>query len=205
MKRCFCFLFTIILLFTIIPLNAFAYGATPEYNELIELACEIFPEYETEIRAESNSHNVRTTSADADEIVYRETRSISDNESLGITVMSSGDIILLKNSLVQAVLTGTTSNSTDITNIGVSGTASFTIAYNGRIFKLSNVQYTIYYYSSDYFTNYGTVTTCTFYGHAVDHESSNSIRRFIKLSANAQDFYIFDLYFSNNKLVAELN
>lgn len=206
MKRFMCIFVSILMLVSIFPFHVFANECTTsQYDELIELACEVFPEYASAIRSENTSYNSRAISTDCDKIVYQETRSISDTESLSIALTSSGNAIVLKQNYEFFILSVPSSNSTDITNVGISGTATFDIASYGYHFKLSNVQYTIYYYSGDYFTNYGYVSANTFITHGLIEESPSRISYYVRVGTEATSIVYLDLYFSNNQLIAELD
>lgn len=205
MKRLLCIFVSILMLVSFFPFNVFANDYTSsEYDELIELACEVFPEYASAIRGENISSYARTLSNGDIEAVYQETRSISDNETLGLTILSTGDAIVVKCNFDEITLTANSSDVTDISGIGVTGTASFQVASYGHSFRLSDVRYTIYDYASDYFTNYGSVTSCTFHSYGKIQESSSVIEYYVRLSSAQTAIVYLKLQFSNNKLVAQL-
>ena len=200
MKKILSICTVIMMLLTMLPVNVFACDNTaPTYDELIALACEVFPEYAPAITGNNTSTCTNSRSINQDEVVYRETRQLSSNESLGISLLASGNAIVIYGNTDWISYTAST---TDINSIGVAGTATFTVATQGRSFVLSDVSFTIYDYADDYFTNYGTPQPSEFISVTNEYNRSTWIRYRIKVSSN-QSVH-FDLYFSNNQLVASV-
>lgn len=205
MKKLLSACFAVILILTMLPLNAMAAEeSTSEYDELMALACEVFPEYASAIRGANTNTYALSRSTDNDEVVFSETRSISDTESLNLTQLASGNVIVLVSKSQDSVsITVPSSSTSDITTVGVAGTASFKVAAtaaSGYTFVLSNVSFTIYYYGSCYFTNYGSVTQSSVYSYTLKKQSSSEI--IYGINFTAQHFTQLDLYFSNNQLYA---
>ena len=95
MKRFLCILLSLLLIATTIPYNVLAAeNNTSERDELIELACEVFPEYASKIRNPNTSTYALSRSSSSSELVTNETRAISDSEYLIYTEYSDGFTLL---------------------------------------------------------------------------------------------------------------
>lgn len=200
MKKLISICLSLVMLFSLFPIDAFAAENTQsEYDQLIALACEVFPEYASAIRCENICTYTMPRSSNPMEVIYRETREISDTESMSIALLSGGNAIVIYNNFATTTYT---SNTSDIGSVGVSGTASFKVSMNNAYFKLNNVEFTIYETGGDYFTDFGTVDECTFYSYEDITLTSTHIEYSIRGTSYGTDFFRFKLYFENNKLVA---
>lgn len=200
MKKLISICLSLVMLFLLFPIDAFAAENTQsEYDQLIALACEVFPEYASAIRCENICTYTMPRSSNPMEVIYRETREISDTESMSIALLSGGNAIVIYNNFATTTYT---SNTSDIGSVGVSGTASFKVSMNNAYFKLNNVEFTIYETGGDYFTDFGTVDECTFYSFEDITLTSTHIEYSIRGTSYGTDFFRFKLYFENNKLVA---
>lgn len=124
---------------------------------------------------------------------------------MSISVLSSGNVIVAKGSTNGFAITTDSSSTTDITTVGVAGTATFTVTLSacpGEYFTLSNVKFTIYYYGDSYFTNTGTYTKSSnvYIG---EKEISNTYIRYPLTFVSYPYLGNLILYFSNNQLIAE--
>lgn len=168
-------------------------------------ACEVFPEYADAINSDNISANSRTRSLAADEVVYTETRSLSDTESITLSQMSSGNVIVISRQESSSYLdiNINSSNTSDITTVGVSGTVTFTVAMSfiaNEYFTLSNVGFIIYYNGNHYFNNPGTVIKSS--GVMIGEESISTT--YINYPLTFLQYpYLVDLrlYFNNDQLV----
>ena len=79
---------------------------------------------------------------------------------------------------------------------------SFKVISNNLYFHLSNVKFTIYEYSGDYFTDYGAVTASNFHDYELENASSSKIEYTLYYSSASGAFFPFSVTFSNNKLYA---
>ncbi len=200
MKKLIAVCLSLVMLFTLFPLDGFATENTQsEYDQLIALACEVFPEYSSAIRCENICTYSMPRSSNPMEVIYRETREISDTESMSIALLSGGNAIVIYNNFATTTYT---SNTSDIGSVGVSGTASFKVSMNNAYFILNNVEFTIYETGSDYFTDFGSVDECTFYSYDDITLTSTHIEYSIRGTSYGTDFFRFKLYFENNKLIA---
>jgi len=198
MKKVISICIVITMLLTMLPVYAFAHdNKALTHSELISLACDVFPEYADAITWHNVNPYTLPRSADPYEVIYRETRQISDNESLNISLLASGGAILIYASTGEITYTA---NTTDINSIGVAGTATFTVALNDYSFVLSNVSFTIYEYADDYFTSLGNPQPSSFY--RVENKINTNTHIRYKINVTARDFFTFDLAFENNQLVA---
>lgn len=173
MKRYFSIILSIVLFVSALPLNVFAIeDALSEHEELIELACEVFPEYSSKILGEihsSNASNARSLSAPTREELFTETRKYGENSSLIYTEYSDGLV------LITAVSDPESDGCEhDITyNERHTGAGATTVSmtvratYNGAssygygctgYFKISNFQYTTISGDYDYINSVGTAT-----------------------------------------------
>lgn len=211
MKKSLAVLFAAILFLTMIPVSVSAAETDlSEYNELINLACEAFPEYASAIR--ENDRNSRSTlySVSSNEVVFSDTRSISDSVKIGITQFSSGDIFVTKYVASGYEIDITNPETGDISNVGVHGSADFTVALSGfyKTFELSDVSFTIYYNASDYFTDTGTPTPSNAlveYNTKYVTTTTTLIYYPLTFMTNGSNAVDFSVYFSNNQLVAKVS
>jgi len=205
MKKILSLCLAILMLLTALPIDASAVeNKTYTQTELLTLACEVFPEYESEIINQENRSFANYRSSDSDEIIFSETRDISDNQSLTLLQRRSGDIIVVSREIDWANLYVNDSTS-DISNVGVTGTADFQINTTSAsgTFILSDVRFTIYYTGSDYFTSTGTVSGLG-YSLGSTNVTNTSISYNITFNANYNEFLSFHLNFVNNKLNATI-
>lgn len=204
MKKAIAYALSLLLLLTAIPVQAFAVeNSQSEHDALIELACEVFPEYTSIICAEPNAACPTPFSNEINSVIFSETRRISDTESLGITQLASGQVIILKNDSSVFSITKENSSTSNITTVGVSGTANFIVTCNSTVgtFTLSNVRFVIYYTGSDYFSNYGTADPS---GVSVGSTTKSSTYINYNLTFTGVQLVSLELFFSNDQLVARI-
>lgn len=204
MKKLISICLALVILLTVFPMNAFAKENTDtEYDQLIELACEVFPEYASTINAaNSNSYSRARSSADYS-VVHCETRSVSDQENLTLAQLASGDIFLIYgNSNLDISIPN--QSTTDISNVGVSGTATFKFVStldSSCVATLSNVGFTLWYYATSHFTNYGTPSYSGFESFTCVTESESEIEYSIRFGSVSYMFVRVKLYFEDGQLV----
>lgn len=88
MKKLLSMCLDAILLVTLFPVHALAVEYS-EDDDLIELACEVFPEYEASIRGEIFPKNENSRSSNR-EVIISESRQVSENQTLYYTEYSDG-------------------------------------------------------------------------------------------------------------------
>lgn len=204
MKKCLSVIIAITLFLSVFPLTAFAAEDTSEYDALMDLACEVFPEYAASIRNSASSRTFSSRSADELSVVYQETRRISDTESLTLAQLSSGDVIVI-NSSSDVTVNKYGSNITDTPETGISGRVSFKIAAYGYTFNLFDVRYTIANYYNCYFDSPGNVISSDFLSYSLYENTSTAIGYALRFGSASTHFFTFKLYFSNNQLIAEID
>ena len=201
MKRTFAIIHALAMLLTTAALPVHAIDTySKERNEIIELACEVFPEYVSAILWQNPTSSTYSRSAQDFNIVHREVREVSDTESLGIALLSSGNAVVTYTQYATDIEYSVSSE--DIGSVGFAGTATFKVISNNLYFHLSNVKFTIYEYSGDYFTDYGAVTASNFHDYELENASSSKIEYTLYYSSASGAFFPFSVTFSNNKLYA---
>ena len=205
MKKLLSTVLALMMLLTMLPIGASAAETgNSERDALLSLACAVFPEYADSIRGEARASYSRSANLTADEVVFRETRSVNENESIGIIQYASGvTIVVHSDSNTFTVQNPSSSSSTVGTDIV--GTASFTVAASGvsGLFKLSNVGYIINQSGSKYFTSYGTATvTNSSIKYTRTTANTSLIEYTITFASNAID--TFSVYFYGSKLIATM-
>ena len=154
MKKYISFFLCVVLLFGALPFQVSAAENTSTHDELIALACEVFPEYADILR---NPPVVVYARSSEDKVIFRETRDISDNHNVSIVIYQSG-LSIISDSGCDVEVTDSSGN-TDGSNY--LGTASYRVTCpgSGGTFELSNVKYKIRRGGSGIFTSYGTYST----------------------------------------------
>lgn len=202
MKRTFAIILSLVMLLTTAALPVHATdSSSDDRDEIISLACEVFPEYESAIRWENPTSNTYSRSAQGFDIVHREVREISETESLGIALLSGGNAVLTYTTQYADDIEYSVSTE-DIGSVGFYGTASLEVIAGSLYFQLTDVAFTIYEYGSDYFTGYGRVANSNFPDYDLDKESSTSIEYTLYYSTTTGAFIPFAITFKNNKLHA---
>ena len=200
------FLLALIILANILPVNGFAARTnTTEHDDLIALACEIFPEFASDILyAENAQTNPNTRSALQNEVIFSETRAISDSENLSISLLSSGNYVIVDNESSSFDIYKENVSTSEIVNIGISGRTSFRITCTGisNDFVLSNVGFVIYYSGDDYFFDYGTVSTSL--PHSRESRNNTDISYTITFSSAPFIGVDFSVFFRNNQVVGHI-
>lgn len=159
MKRTFSIILALVMLLTTAALPVHAVEPnTNENNKIIALACQAFPEYVDIIRGDTVANQNARSSNQNVELIFSETRHISESQYVSLTYFSNGrallatvehDVYYHEVELDGRIMYGTI--SADFTYTGFSGA-----------FTLKNVTYVINPNGSDYFTSFGSAT-CTGY------------------------------------------
>lgn len=157
MKKLFSVFLSVFILLGTLPFSAAAYEGNLEQEELLELACEVFPEYEEYLNNPPASSLARSNTG-IGEVVSSKTRSISDTESMTATLYSTGYVVV---GYVSDYFKVAVSDSGSQVGSDFFGSASFTVTTNGKgqgKFNLNNVGFVIHQNATGYFTSYGTPT-----------------------------------------------
>lgn len=181
MKRFLCILLSLLLVATAIPYNVLAAETnTSERDELIELACEVFPEYEDTIRG-----NITTTynrSRANRSVLFNETRKISETQSLTYSQLSDGTAILSSSDYSFNYLTSDTDIESETNVIKVTLNVTVTCTASDGVFILSNVKYTTYKNTYDSITSKGSPSTnqfCMYDSHSYRYDETSTQSAFI--------------------------
>lgn len=156
MKKLFSVLLAVVILLGTLTFNAAAAARNTEQEELIELACVVFPEYEEYLKNPPATVTARSGNGNTGEVVSSETRSISDTESMTATLYSTGYVVL---GYVYDYFKVAISDSGSQVGSDFVGSASFTVTTNGKgegRFNLNNVGFIIHQNGTGYFSSYGT-------------------------------------------------
>lgn len=209
MKKLISICLALVMLLTAFPLNAFAAENTEsEYDQLMALACEVFPEYASTITAAYSDSLSRARSSADYSVVHSETRNVSDNESMTLALLASGDVFLIDNQTTTTSISIPSQSTTDISNVGVNGTATFKFTStldSGCVATLSNVGFTLWYYATSHFTYYGDATYNGFYYFNCGGASESEIKYSIGFGPLSSGMFVsVRLYFANGQLVVEV-
>lgn len=161
MKKLLSVLLTLVLLITIFPINSSAVTdeSMREQLELINLACLAFPEYASIIRGDAIV-TYREPQTSSTEIIFYETRAISENESITYAQFSNNRGVVVYETASAATL-DETGSSESIFAGGVSGTLSYKVTptdtddFKG-VFHLDNFKYRLISATYDSITDTGT-------------------------------------------------
>lgn len=208
MKKFVSICMVVLIVCTLFPVSILAQETDrDEQTQLLELACEVFPEYAAIIRSDTAVGYSLPNSTNSNEIVFTETRDISETENLSITQLASGNVIVVDAKYDYSNLEETNSS---ISNVGTDtiGYASFkaTCTSVSGVFEYKNVGFIITQSGIGNFTSYGTVSTS---GSIAIGESSVTQTRItypltFNYSGSNKILLRFTLYFNNSQLVAEL-
>lgn len=205
MKKLVSFCLAVIMIFTILPVCAFAAdNAQSEQEQLFARAREVFPEYASLI----HRNDVATYSALSGEnpIVFTETRDISDTESMTIALYANSDVVIVDKTYDYVEPEKEESSTT--VGSDVIGSASFTVSCTTASgeFQCKGVGFIFNQNGKKYFTSYGTTHTSN--GLVVGRSTTTTTDIQHPLTFNAfspKKVYLnFHLYFSGNNLHLEL-
>ena len=161
MKKLISILFTLLLLLVAFPINSNAVvnKSNIERIELIDLACLTFPEYASNIRGNANK-SYRGPQNGPAEIVFCETRAISENERITFAQYSNNRGVIVYETASAASLEETGSSENTFC-CGLSSTLSYAITptlesdFSG-VFYLDNFKYRLISATYDSITDDGT-------------------------------------------------
>lgn len=205
-KRLFSVCLAVLILLGTLPFSAAAAEGGLDQEELIELACEVFPEYEEYLKNPPASVSTRSGNSDIGEVVSSETRSISDSESMTATLYSTGYVVV---GYVYDYFEVSISDSGSQVASDFIGSASFTVATNAKglgEFSLRNVSFIIHQNNTGYFTSYGAPSPNELVTYSTVSNSTTSI--VYNLSFKYGGIYLytrFSLSINNGKVVVTVN
>lgn len=157
MKRLFALVLSLILVISMMPVDAVATESNSERDELIALACEVFPEYANKISTTITVVNSHSRSVDSREIVASESRSASNGDIITYTEYSDG-LILLSDTEFYSQITyndrQTGANAT-VVDISIRATCNLT----NKAVTINNIIYTLNGSGYDSINAAGTAST----------------------------------------------
>lgn len=186
------------------PLNTLAVEDASIYthDELIEMACSAFPEYSTSIINESTATYNLSRSVNDAEIVFSETRVVSDTETLGITLLSNGTFVIVGSSTSGFVVS---QDGESYTTVGqdIIGYGSYSVtstAYK-TVFHCKNVGFIVHQDDSIYLTSSGTVSG-THKNALLKNFSSTNIHYSIGMNPSGEGQVEFEINTGNRTIIA---
>lgn len=206
MKKFLSILFSAILLLSMMPIAAMAAENTSDYDKIIAMACDAFPEYADSITGKTSSAYNRVRTFSTNEITFSETRAISGTEYITLTQYAGGGNILIYEDSDITISAPSSDATTDGTDLVI--TASFQVATSGvsGVFYLNNTEFIKRQNGTGYFNSYGTPST----GGGASYNTSNVVNNTTKISYNitlCKSPFIgdtFTVYYSGGMLHARM-
>lgn len=205
MKKICSLLFAVLILLGTLPFSATASEGNLDQGELIELACEVFPEYEEYLNNPPASIPTRSGNGGIGEVVSSKTRSISDTESMTATLYSTGYVVV---GYVFDYYKVAISDSGSQIGPDYIGSASFTVTTNGKgkgQFNLNSVGYIIHQNDTGYFTSYGTPSYSLVTPGLISESSTNISYHLTFQWGTANLYTTFSLAFNSGNVVVQVN
>lgn len=220
MRKFTALLLILMFLLPVISVNVSATENIPsEKEEIIDLACQFFPEYENIIRDQTPDTTTYARTTAPVKVITKETRPISDNEEITYYGLSDGTALLALTS--ESFKYSYTNPSSEIGAGAISYTVTVKVTcsasgYSG-VFTLSNIKYTISQSTYDSINSTGSPSTsgqCKYSDfRSTSHESaSGSATIYYKLAYNPDGntnwryckSVDFELFVGNNRMEVEL-
>lgn len=155
MKKILCCVLSLTLLFALIPTKANA--VSQEQEDLIELACSVFPEYSDKIINPSPPASTYSRTQDTPSLIVNESRAVSETETLMYSEYSDGTVLLTDWEV--------TANSPTVTiedrysssyAVNYTVTLKATCAHVTGYFELQNAKFSLINNAYDQITDTGT-------------------------------------------------
>ena len=205
MKKFASFVMIMCLLLSIVPPCSAAEAYDPAQEALLQEAREVFPEYSSQLHL-SQGVGYSAQTLEDDYVVFSETRSVSENETISLMVMRSGYVRVL-NSFADYRVSSAGSSASQVGS-DVIGNATFTITCNAVIgtFSISNIGFIIHQNKTGYFTSYGTAKATG--GNEITTTSRTTTKLHYGLRFNADGAspfnMAFECYFDNGQVIGQL-
>lgn len=142
------------MLFTTMPVVQAADSSVNTHEELINLACEVYPEYASKIRNQKILSSSRTRSSEPPELIYSDSRDASNGGTLLYSEYSDGVILLTSYTPKKSVTVVDSNTGAGATAYTINIVATCT-GTNGT-FTAKNVKYTTISSSYDRIDSVGT-------------------------------------------------
>lgn len=153
MRKLISIVLTILILLTM-PLNAFAAENTSTriHDELIQLGCDVFPEYAAKILNYNYEGKSNSTFSSKNDLIIQETRNITDNATLTYSEFSNNLVVLTNVTYSKSVI-GHSSEWISGTLYRFNCGVRVTCNYSSNVFVASNIIY------EDSNETYATITS----------------------------------------------
>lgn len=158
MKRTIAIIMLLVILLTTAILPVYAAEPASEKAEIIDLACQAFPEYTDIICGRVPASRARSNTNEKPEMVFSETRSISDDQSISITYYSDGGALLTRSTIV-CDMSENIANSSKYTYWTVTGEFTTTYTDYPGVFTISNAEFRISTDGTHTVTDDGNIST----------------------------------------------
>lgn len=161
MKRYISILLVMLILLSVLPMGAFAAkDGTVERDELIALACEVFPEYASKIRGEelTATNGLQRTTLSR-EIVKTETRPVSENETISYVEYSDGTVYLANSEVYLLYSPHSSFPDNSTTDVYVGSLIITSNLNDDALIIISNIKYAVVSNSADYVISVGNATS----------------------------------------------
>lgn len=155
MKKVLAMCFALLLMFNMCAFSGFAEEIdTSEHDELIALACDVFPEYTDAICGSKNIISSASSRTCSDGVIFTETRSVNDSEFVTISQFSDGSVSVLSSNFHAQVIDSDIVGYTTRQEV----TASFKATMDdcSGVFTVKNFQCTNYWSGYDKIDSIGT-------------------------------------------------
>lgn len=189
MKKTMSLFLAFVLIMSVVNTSVFASelennaGIAPGYSgeEVLALACAIWPEHADKLTTENISMVVGTSRSLTDEVIRTETYQISENESIQYVEYASGFALAARGGWYEG---SHTSGSTYDTYQG-----NLTVASGISVSYLVNFTYRIYHSSYDKITNFGIFDNS--FVSVYDHGKQSTE------TASSNAYYTYQVYFES--------
>ena len=207
MKKIISFILSLCLIYSLFPITSSAETVSdPLQEELFQLARDTFPEYASELHLTHSSRSSIHTVSEDDAVVYSETRTISEKETLTLTELRSGNIFVTKSRPDYQV----SSSGSSASQVGsdIIGNATFTVTCTGMAgsITMSNIGFILHQNGTGYLTSYGQEKVSGNNKVATKNSSTTSIRYGLVFNYNgAIKLYVtFYCYVGNGNITGEI-
>lgn len=197
MKKIISIFLCVIMILGMLPFCVSAAEDSNTHDELINLACEVFPEYRDIILGEP----IATRSIENNVLISNETRKISDTETLGIARYINGYTVVYVTAVDVSLEPDETSSGIGPDIIGRVDFRATSNIDKDSYFALDGVGFIIHQNGTGYFTAYGTPDAQGDVSYSEEDVSTTHIEYNISMLSALMTL---DLSFSSGRLLAEL-
>lgn len=157
MKKTLSLCLATIMILLCIPIHVSATeDSTNDRQEIISLACEVFPEYSNKICKNNNSRSMNNAIESERELIFTEIRNVTEDEYMMYSEYSDGIVLLTNYAFDYDILSENISTGAGATEVTMSLKATCAEdGYNG-VFYLDNFRYVFNSYTYDRIISLGT-------------------------------------------------